>query len=843
MSNELQSLSEIYNNSIFRVPDYQRGYAWLKKQLTDFWEDIVNLPVGKNHYTGALSIKRVTENLAAYENEAWLLANGYKLYHIVDGQQRLTTVTILLHELIAFSMSIEADGKEDEIYLCSSSLRDIREKYVCRKMPPKGLVTTYLFGYDKGNAASAFLIHNVFDEPHGGAVGESFYTKNLLEAKDFFAKRVKEVYDRSGMSGLDELFRKVTQQLKFNIHDIDGEYDVYVAFETMNNRGKKLTNLELLKNRLMYLTTLFDDDEAERKAVRDNINNAWGQIYYQLGRNKDPLSDDEFLRAHWITYYRYSRRKGDDYIEFLLGHFSAKNVFEEYVVAEEAHGECPLSDYEDVEDRDDEQDDVEDKRERLTLTEINDYVNSLKDFAQYWYYSWFPFDASFRASQEEKTCIDRLNRIGIGYFRPLVVAALSLEGAVQAKDRCALYDEIERFIFVYFRLGGYQANFRSSDYYNKSRQLMKGGCSIKEVTDSLKELTDDSDSAIGSFAARVRKMFNDGGGYYYWWAKRYFFFEYEAYLTCEKGIQRDGDLASWRLFTTEQRDLVSIEHILPQTPTEWYWRNQFRDYSPEEINILSGSLGNLLALSKKVNSSLQNDSFEEKKKPKNGRRGYIYGSHSETEVAQYADWSAESIYERGMKLLDFMEKRWKIRISDEDKRRLLNIEFVHDGREKNPTLKKVAAEDYAKFVTDTLLGEDDLCWVSGNDKDKVWFTTDAVDGIVSGELKYTWDGGRLVVYEICADEKRGIILSCRISKRTDNAAKGVFRKCLEHTETGGVPYDEIERRRRWIEVFRREVLSADDMANGVTENAETIKTRLRMLLENDVKNWETEVFG
>ncbi len=107
MSNELQSLSEIYNNSIFRVPDYQRGYAWLEKQLTDFWEDIVNLPVGKNHYTGALSIKRVTENLAAYENEAWLLANGYKLYHIVDGQQRLTTFTILLHELIAFSMSIE----------------------------------------------------------------------------------------------------------------------------------------------------------------------------------------------------------------------------------------------------------------------------------------------------------------------------------------------------------------------------------------------------------------------------------------------------------------------------------------------------------------------------------------------------------------------------------------------------------------------------------------------------------------------------------------------------------------------------------------------------------------
>ena len=47
MSEELQSLSEIFNNRIFRVPDYQRGYAWRNEQLTDFREDVVNLPVGK----------------------------------------------------------------------------------------------------------------------------------------------------------------------------------------------------------------------------------------------------------------------------------------------------------------------------------------------------------------------------------------------------------------------------------------------------------------------------------------------------------------------------------------------------------------------------------------------------------------------------------------------------------------------------------------------------------------------------------------------------------------------------------------------------------------------------
>ena len=153
-------------------------------------------------------------------------------------------------------------------------------------------------------------------------------------------------------------------------------------------------------------------------------------------------------------------------------------------------------------------------------------------------------------------------------------------------------------------------------------------------------------------------MFDSGGGFYSWWGLRYFLFEYEAKLTGEKGLQRDGNLSSWRLFTTSEKEKVSIEHILPQTPTEWYWQNQFRNYTSEEIGILSGSLGNLLPLSQSINSSLQNDSFEEKKNPKSSkRRGYTNGSHSEIEVAQYRDWTAQNIYDRGIKLLNFFQIR------------------------------------------------------------------------------------------------------------------------------------------------------------------------------------------
>lgn len=57
MANELQPLSLLFQNRLFRIPDYQRGYAWLQQQLVDFWDDLVNLQADRYHYTGLLSLK------------------------------------------------------------------------------------------------------------------------------------------------------------------------------------------------------------------------------------------------------------------------------------------------------------------------------------------------------------------------------------------------------------------------------------------------------------------------------------------------------------------------------------------------------------------------------------------------------------------------------------------------------------------------------------------------------------------------------------------------------------------------------------------------------------------
>ena len=68
-----------------------------------------------------------------------------------------------------------------------------------------------------------------------------------------------------------------------------------------------------------------------------------------------------------------------------------------------------------------------------------------------------------------------------------------------------------------------------------------------------------------------------------------------------KGKNNIDRFCTWSIFTKSKKDKVSIEHILPQTPTKYYWRNMYRQFKDSEIKVLSGALGNLLPLSQSVN--------------------------------------------------------------------------------------------------------------------------------------------------------------------------------------------------------------------------------------------------
>ncbi|WP_147291421.1 DUF4268 domain-containing protein [Clostridium putrefaciens] len=533
------------------------------------------------------------------------------------------------------------------------------------------------------NASADYLRYRVFNEPYSGTVNETYYTKNLKYAKSFFRENLSALYLSEKLEGVSNLYLKLTLRLMFNIHEIDDDYDVFVAFETMNNRGKKLTNLELLKNRLIYLTTLYSDekfDEMDKANLRKQINDAWKEVYYQLGRNeKTPLSDDEFLKAHWISYFAYSRRKGDDYIHFLLNKFSAKNIFEKKTVVVRDTTQEASDDIEydaEIETEDDIEPEVV-EISKLEPSEISNYVNSLKDMAKYWYDTFFPMQSN-NLTADEKVWVDRLNRIGIGYFRPLLMVIISRRD-LKVEKRIEAFAAIERFLFICFRMGYLNATFRSSEYYRATRSIYLKQMDIDDLIDDINEITNANiEYALPNFVTKIEKYFDNMGGFYYWNSIKYFLYEYEFLLAKKNNI----DKVSWEMFTKTEKDKISIEHILPQTPTKYYWKNHFRQFDDEEIELLSCALGNLLPLSQSINSALQNDSFEDKKTSKtNGRRGYQNGSHSEIEIVKETDWSAESIYKHSKLLLQFMENRWKFRFTGEQMDKLIYVSFAMDGRE------------------------------------------------------------------------------------------------------------------------------------------------------------------
>lgn len=328
MQTELYSLSKIFTENLFRIPDYQRGYSWEERQLKDFWSDIVLLDLNRDHYTGVLTLEDVPQGIIqSWTEDLWIISSKrYKPYYVVDGQQRLTTSLVLLQCILECT-----DGYE----LNYTTTDEIRKKYIFESRD-KGVSRSYIFGYEKDNPSYEFLKTRIFEEPSDSySIGEeTIYTQNLKRAKDFFT----QILSKLTVSQIEEVYTKLSQHFLFNIYVITGEIDVFVAFETMNNRGKPLSHLELLKNRLIFLSTRFDVDEYERGQLRRTINDSWKTAYHYLGRNQNsPLPDDPFLSTQFLLYQGMRSEGAEskpDLAKYLWRTYQRNDKYKDYLLDE-----------------------------------------------------------------------------------------------------------------------------------------------------------------------------------------------------------------------------------------------------------------------------------------------------------------------------------------------------------------------------------------------------------------------------------------------------------------------------------------------------------------------------
>ena len=613
------TLPGLFANKCFRIPNYQRGYAWGESQLNDLWDDIMDIQKNgatyRPHYTGAITLQQIeSQNLTPAEKK--LSSSGMEYYNVVDGQQRLTTLVILLN---ALAKKITTGKKQ----LIDNYIKT--KQNVCR----------FAYGDTNGNSFR-FFMKNIIGEANILPFTSTVYTANLEFASSFFDDRFSALKPKE----LKEFQEKLLTALVFDTKYIQDNLDVQAVFETMNNRGKPLTTLEKLKNRLLYMASKFDPTNVDIKQLSDDINDSWGVIYETLGRNKDCLlSEDEFLSAYLTLLrepadYSFSESAAETKVFQMFCNHATKY---DYSMARQHN--------------------VSIKESIVDEAKIHTFVVGIANFVSHWYNVYFPDLSTARGLHLQK--IQYLN--GSKEMRIFLAKLLMM-----ANTQSTLVDEcIEMTEKVLFKnalpgvslLDERRFATRARDLHKKevkeNSEDDNSGLTLDELKKELDDLLIqpiDAQSLIGGF--RYLFTYVRGNiGFHRWGALKFFLMEYENHLQ-GNGFPHVG----WGNYYD-----VQMEHVMPRTWST-HWSNEMNNYindhqslNTDEIerakNILINSLGNLTVIQDIKNAGIGNNPWPTK------QGAYKNGSYSEIEIAtnkQWHPWQHTSIIARGKQMLDFL---------------------------------------------------------------------------------------------------------------------------------------------------------------------------------------------
>lgn len=318
-------LQSFFTDKKYKIPRYQREYSWGKEQLEDFYSDIVsNIKKESGCYTPQ----------EYFFGTVILVGNMEKpneTIEIIDGQQRITTITIFLSVLS--NILYQYDDNLSTLlwkYIISQdnngNLHNVMENetaspYFQKKIQMRNINSKIDKKKDSYNRVDIDDIINIEKEL-------SPETKLIKEAHDFFKKKLEDdnlsapIFENSTLSKIDKL-KLVRDQLlcsTFVYIISENVEDVNIIFENINSKGLHLSAIDLIKNEIFSVqNTTVPLDEAKRK---------WAKIKENLSNDGDYISIQKFYRYFWLSRYSYSTEKDlykkfktkiDDekYLEFL----------------------------------------------------------------------------------------------------------------------------------------------------------------------------------------------------------------------------------------------------------------------------------------------------------------------------------------------------------------------------------------------------------------------------------------------------------------------------------------------------------------------------------------------
>lgn len=275
------NIRKLFQSNFFKIPRFQRPYSWDQGNIEEFWADVV-ASAKKNHFIGSMVFYTEKD-----EQELF----------VVDGQQRLTTITIFMAALRDSFMAAEeeelANGIQNVIQ--RADIGTSKKRFV--------LLTETSYPYFQE------YIQKLGDpelelEPSEEELG-------MQIAYDYASAGYKDIIDNAAASGTSskdqkrkvraalEACRDALLSLDFIVVQLDNERDAHIVFETLNTRGRDLEPKDLVKN---LLTKFLPPKSADVDPTKIK----WNKMLDSLSSSTANLTATAYLHHFWLSRFDYT---------------------------------------------------------------------------------------------------------------------------------------------------------------------------------------------------------------------------------------------------------------------------------------------------------------------------------------------------------------------------------------------------------------------------------------------------------------------------------------------------------------------------------------------------------
>lgn len=266
-------LELIGNGRIYRVPAYQRDYSWTEEQWEDLWNDLLELESHPEdrHYMGALVVEGRSD----------------REFAIIDGQQRLATLSILALAVIERLNALAAQGVEPDANRQRAAA--LRSRFIGEKDPASLVEASKLALNDTDDGF--YQDYLVQLRPPINPRGLPKSNRLLWDCFKYFQWQLDALrgVNQDGQRLAALVSERIGRQLMFIRITVDDELNAYTVFETLNARGLELSATDLLKNYLFSRLRVPADLAA--------LQRRWHALIATVRQERFP----EFLRYHLLT--------------------------------------------------------------------------------------------------------------------------------------------------------------------------------------------------------------------------------------------------------------------------------------------------------------------------------------------------------------------------------------------------------------------------------------------------------------------------------------------------------------------------------------------------------------